>query len=100
MTRKSRIVAQSLIASLLATSALPAQADYTQQVIIEQQREECRRLGGRYEYPKCYLPERQSEPRPTRDSGSSCGLGCTLILGAAAIAAGRIAYCKANPDKC
>lgn len=98
MTRKSRFVAQTLIASLLATSALPARADYTQQVIIEQQRDECRRLGGRYEYPKCYLPERQSEPR--RDSGSSCGLGCTLILGAAAIAAGRIAYCKANPGKC
>ena len=100
MTAPSSTIAKLLSIALVLTGTLPAYADYTQQVLIEQQRDECRRLGGRYEYPKCYLPQLQPEPRPSRDSGSNCGLGCTLILGAAAIAAGRLAYCKANPEKC
>lgn len=98
MKATSSTIARLLSIALVLSGTLPAHADYTQQVLIEQQRDECRRLGGRYEYPKCYMPE-STRAQPSQ-SESTCGLGCGIFLGVAALAASRIAYCKANPGKC
>lgn len=98
MTRLTRSVAQAAILSVLAAPLSPVQADPTRDIIIEQQREECRRLGGRYEYPKCYLPER-SPNEPTRPD-QACDWGCQFLIAILAAAAARAAYCKANPSKC
>jgi hypothetical protein len=65
--------------------------------MIRQQREECQRLGGRYDYPRCYLPDDRTEPH---SGDNSCGVGCAIVIGVLGIAAARQAYCKANPGKC
>ncbi len=88
-----------LIAAILAQS-LPAQAmdaaDINEQ-IRELQASRCRDMGGTYDYPRCYIPDRK-EQRSTKQS--ECDWGCQLIVGAITLAAARIAYCKANPGKC
>lgn len=98
MTRTSRIIAHMLTASLLMAQAVPVRADSTRDFIIQQQKDECRRLGGRYEYPKCYLPETSPKTKP--DDDAWCDWGCQIILGILGAAAARAAYCKANPAKC
>lgn len=90
----------ALIATMIA-NAIPAQAmspaDVNEQ-IRELQASRCRDMGGTYDYPRCYIPDQKQQE--TRPSESDCNLGCQLIMGAIALAAARLAYCKANPGKC
>jgi hypothetical protein len=97
MSRFSRLTSAFLAATLLISGASPTFANYQREEMIRQQREECERLGGRYDYPRCYLPDDRSEPQSTNNS---CGVGCAIVLGVLGIAAARQAYCKANPGKC
>jgi len=71
--------------------------DRVNEVIRRQQKEDCERQGGQYDYPKCYLPDRRSQ---SSSSSSSCGWMCKLTIGVAALVVGSVAYCKANPGKC
>ncbi len=98
MSHFSRLTSAFLATTLLVSGASPTFANYQKEEIIRQQREECQRLGGRYEYPKCYLPE-QGPSEGSSSNDSNCGLGCAIVLGVLGIAA-RQAYCKANPGKC
>lgn len=99
MSHFSRLMSALIAATMLVTGASPTLANYQREEMIRQQRAECDRLGGRYEYPKCYLPER-APSETSRPDESSCGLGCAVVLGVLGIAAARQAYCKANPGKC
>ncbi len=99
MSHFSRLTSVFLAATLLVGGVSPAFANYQREEMIRQQREECERLGGRYQYPKCYLPEDNSSSGSSA-SDSSCGLGCGIALGVLGIAVARQAYCKANPGKC
>lgn len=99
MSYFSRLTSACLAATLLVSGASPTFANYQREEMIRQQRAECDRLGGRYEYPKCYLPERDPTEH-SRSNDSSCGVGCAVVLGVLGIAAARQAYCKANPGKC
>lgn len=57
------IIFVALFACCLAKE-VQAQHPLTNEFIREGQRRECDSLGGRYEYPKCYLPD-QSQPAET-----------------------------------
>jgi hypothetical protein len=98
MSRLSAI-SIALILSLTGHS-LPAIAldqNEINEYIREQQAEECTRQGGIYRYPQCHLPE---APQPAPSDTDECDVSCKVILGLLGLAAARIAYCKANPDKC
>lgn len=58
----------------------------------------CRDEGGRIEGSKCILPYKNEQQATTNES--ECGLLCKAIIGLGALAAARVVYCKANPDKC
>lgn len=94
------ILSFALIASILAQS-LPARAmdpaDVNEQ-IRELQAARCHDMGGTYDYPRCYLPDQKQQGKAP--SEPECDWGCQLIVGAIALAAARVAYCKANPEKC
>lgn len=98
MSYFSRLTSALVAVTLLVSGASPTFANYQKEEMIRQQRAECDRLGGRYEYPKCYLSE-PGPSEPSRSNDSSCGVGCAIVLGVIGIAA-RQAYCKANPGKC
>lgn len=103
MSLSPRLLFASLTAAMLAISTLAHTAradDAVNEAIREQQRIECERQGGRYDYSKCYLPDRSSQ---SSSSSSSCGFWCkaaTAVVVGGAVIVGRAAYCEANPGKC
>ena len=94
----SRFVAALLATLALASLTLPASSNDPNEYIREQYAAECQRQGGTYDYPRCYIPDQNQQG--TSPNESLCNLGCRLIMGAIALAAVRVAYCKANPGKC
>lgn len=94
MKRYPRLVSGALMVTLAILPTRLAHADSVQDQIIQQQRDECKSLGGRHEYPKCYLPKQDNSKSETGQS--TCGFWCK----AAIVAIGGAAYCAANPGKC
>ncbi len=92
----SRFVAALFATLALASHASTAASHDPNEYIREQQAAECHRLGGTYDYPKCYLPDRSKKSEPVGE----CDWSCQLVIGAIGLATARIAYCKANPEKC
>ena len=96
MLKPSHLLRSLLCASLISASYLPARADVGE-AIRQGQQIECERLGGRYSYPRCYLPE---EPTPSKRPTGTCDTWCQVAATIIGLAAARLAYCKAHPDKC
>jgi hypothetical protein len=92
----SRFVAMLLATLVLASPLSPALSHDANESIREQQAAECQRLGGTYDYPKCYLPDRGKASEPAGE----CDWACQLVIGAIGLATARIAYCRANTEKC
>lgn len=97
MTNRSIILRSLLCASLLSATALPVRADVNEG-IRQSMEDDCRRQGGRFSYPRCYLPD--NRPNASEQEADSCDGWCTLGTSIAVIIAARIAYCRANPGKC
>ncbi len=91
-----------LIAGIgVLAGSLPAQAldqNDVNEYIREQHAEECAKLGGSYSYPKCYLPEAKRDATPSESE--TCDWACQLVIGALGLATARVAFCKANPERC
>lgn len=98
----SRLARRSALIVITCVACFPvgganAQATVNDQ-IVDQLRRECVAKGGRFENSTCHLPDKRTSSNSSRDS--SCGLGCAVGVAIVGLAAARIAYCKANPEKC
>ncbi len=95
-TVRAVFLASTLFPHLFIGIAAPAHADSrANEEIRRQQKEECERQGGRYDFPKCFLPKERGSA-----GGSSCGWMCKLAIGVVVGGAAAVTYCKTNPDKC
>lgn len=94
----SRFVAALLATLALASLSSPASSNDPNEYIREQHAAECQRQGGTYDYPKCYLPDRSQQAPQSIEP--TCDWACQLIVGALGLAAARVAFCKANPERC
>ena len=93
---RAAFVATAFLSQLSIGATAPARADSrTNEEIRRQQKEECERQGGRYVFPKCFLPKERGSA-----GGSSCGWMCKLVIGVVVGGAAAVTYCKTNPDKC
>ncbi len=71
MFAHSRLSVICVLAGLIIALPItgPANADErVNEAIRRQQRDQCERQGGRYDYPKCYLPPERSESDESDDA--------------------------------